>query len=98
MPELTASSARITDENGLPTVDFRTLIQDMIAILNALGAESIDPPTGTGSTAAFDMNWTTVVSNPPTQGEMTSMRDQVIALQKSLGQLILDLQSAGVIS
>lgn len=54
-------------------------------------------PTGVGSRGAIDMNWTTTVSNPPTQAEVTSVRDQVVHLQKALGQLIDDQIEIGTI-
>lgn len=47
-------------------------------------------PTGTGSRAAFDMDWTTTVSVTPTQGQVEDIRDQLIAVQKALGQLVVD--------
>lgn len=55
-------------------------------------------PTGAGSRATFDANWTTVVSNPPTQSEVGNVRDQLVIVQKRLAQLILDAETAKVIS
>lgn len=55
-------------------------------------------PTGTGSRAAIDADWTTAVANPPTQAQVTAIRNQLIAVQKALAQLILDAESAQVIS
>lgn len=56
------------------------------------------PASGTGSNATFDMNWTTTVSNPPTQAQVTAVRDQLIVVQKRLGQLLADLQTYGTIT
>ena len=53
-------------------------------------------PTGAGSRATFDMNFTTTVSNPPTQAQVTAIRDQLIVVQKRLGQSILDDKTVGV--
>lgn len=47
-------------------------------------------PTGTGSRATFDADWTKPISNPPTQAEVVSIRDQLISVQKALAQLIID--------
>lgn len=85
------------DETGRASVDFRTLLQQILAVLNALGAGNIATPTGTGANTAVDMNWTTAVSNPPTQAEVTAIRDQVVILSKVLGRLIEDLKAAGAI-
>lgn len=52
-------------------------------------------PTGTGSRATFDMDWTQAISNPPTQGEVQALVAQIIVLQKRLGQLELDLLTLG---
>lgn len=97
MVELTASGAPIANPDGTATVDFRTLLQQILETLNALGVGSIAAPTGTGANTAINMNWTTAVSNPPTQAEVTAIRDQVVILSKVTGRLIADLKQAGVI-
>jgi hypothetical protein len=55
-------------------------------------------PTGTVSRDTFDADWTTTVSNPPTQAQVTAIRDQVIVLQKRLAALEQDSLSIGTIS
>lgn len=54
-------------------------------------------PTGAGSRAAFDMNWTTTVGAAYSQAEATAIRDQLIAVQKRLGQVILDQIAVGTL-
>lgn len=54
-------------------------------------------PTGAGSRATFDMNWTTAISNPPTQSEVLSVRNQLIAVQKAVGQLVIDSKTSGTL-
>jgi hypothetical protein len=54
-------------------------------------------PTGTVSRATFDADWTTAVSNPPTQAEVAAIRDQVIVIQKRLAALEIDSLSIGTI-
>lgn len=55
-------------------------------------------PTGVGSRASIDANWTTTVSATYSQSEVTAMRDQIVALQKALAQVILDNKTAKVLS
>lgn len=47
-------------------------------------------PTGTGSRATFDMDTALPVGAAYSQAEVTAIADQVVILQKRLGQLILD--------
>lgn len=54
-------------------------------------------PTGTGSRLSFDMDYLPPVSNPPTTGDVTLIRNQLFAIQKALGQLILDQKTVGTI-
>jgi hypothetical protein len=55
-------------------------------------------PTGTVSRDTFDANWTTTVSNPPTQAEVIAVRNQLIAVQKRLAALEIDSLSIGTIA
>lgn len=55
-------------------------------------------PTGAGSRATFNMDAAFPVSNPPTQAEVVAIRDQLIIVQKRLGQLIEDQLDAGTIA
>ena len=55
-------------------------------------------PTGAGSRGAIDMNWSTAVGAVYSQAEVTSIRDQLVAVQKALGQLLIDAQVAHVIA
>lgn len=95
--DFTAWEAPIVDENDRASVDFRTYLQSLNEALNALGQEDWTAPTGSGSRATFNMDWTQVISNPPTQGEVESIRNQLVIVQKRLGQLIIDLRTAGVL-
>lgn len=106
MPELIASEAPIAEYvdpatnrslPGLATTAFRSFLQGIADDLNALGQSQWTDPTGTGSRATFNMDFTTAVSNPPTQAEVTAIRDQLVIVQKRLGQLVIDLQAAGVL-
>ncbi len=102
-----ANAAQASADASLKITANLSDVADVALSRNNLGIGSVasgntvpgwTDPTGAGSRAAFDANWTTTVSNPPTQAEMTSVRDQVIAVQKALAQVIVDLQSASVIS
>lgn len=48
-------------------------------------------PTGTGSRASVNMNFPMPVGATYSQSEVTDIATQVTALQKALGQLIIDL-------
>lgn len=93
---ITAGNSQIVDERQFPTPQFR---QFLVQLLRSIPAQMTGwaMPTGTGSKASFDANWTTTVSNPPTQAEVTAIRDQLIAVQKALAQFILDSKQSGLI-
>lgn len=106
-PGIMAGTARIANPDGTITNEYRQFLIDLFQrVTTEAGWEEFVsvvtipgwvPPIGTGSTASFDMDFTTTVSNPPTQAEVTALRDQVIKLQKALGQLILDSTTLGLI-
>ncbi len=95
-----AGSAVFVDASGVLTAYGRDLLVKLLrGILIAPPAQGWANPTGgAGSRAAVNTTFTTTVSNPPTQAEMTALRDQVIALQQALGQLIIDLETVGAIA
>lgn len=107
-PAIPAWSGRVANPDGTITPEYRTFLIDMFnRMTSAAGWHQLVSnvaipgwinPTGVGSQATFDMNWTTAVSGPPTQAQMTAMRDQVVALQKALGQLILNQKTLGLLS
>lgn len=86
---LTAGNSRVVDERGYPSPQFRQFLVELINSIPSIS--NFAAPTGTPSTASIDANWTTTVSNPPTQAEVTAIRDQLIAVQKAVAQLIVDL-------
>jgi hypothetical protein len=93
-----AGNVVFVDANGVLTAYGRNLLVQLLrSTFIAPAATGWVAPTGTGSRASINENFTTTVSNPPTQAEMTALRDQVIALQKALGQLIIDLSTIGAI-
>lgn len=55
-------------------------------------------PTGTGSRASFDANASITASGTYNQTQVQALNDQLVAVQKALAQLILDAESAKVIS
>lgn len=55
-------------------------------------------PTGAGSRATFDMNLALPAGAAYSQAEVTAIANQVIVLQKRLGQLELDLITAQAIT
>lgn len=55
-------------------------------------------PTGTGSRATFDMDLALPVGGAYSQAEVTAIANQVIALQKRLGRLVLDEITAKTIA
>lgn len=55
-------------------------------------------PTGAGSRATFDMNLALPAGAAYSQAEVTAIANQVIVLQKRLGQLVLDEKTVGTIS
>lgn len=69
----------------------------LTALAIAVAVGGWDDPTGTGSRVSFDMDYLPPVSNPPTTGDVTLIRNQLFAIQKALGQLILDQKSVGTI-
>lgn len=95
-----AGNVAFVDANGVLTGYGRNLLVKLLkGILIAPAPNGWGTPTGgAGSRAAISTTFTTPVSNPPTQAEMIAVRDQVIALQQALGQLIIDLETVGVIA
>lgn len=85
---LTAGNSQVTDQRGMPTPQFR---QFLVELINSIGITGFAAPTGSPSNASINANWTTTVSNPPTQAEVTAIRDQLIVVQKAVAQLIIDL-------
>lgn len=55
-------------------------------------------PTGAGSRATFDMNLALPAGAAYSQAEVTAIANQVVVLQKRLGQLILDEITAKTIT
>lgn len=55
-------------------------------------------PTGTGSRAAINADFTQTAAATYSQSDYQAVIDQLIAVQKALAQLILDAKSAKVIS
>jgi hypothetical protein len=93
-----AGNVAFVDKDGVLTGYGRnTIVQLLKSTFIGPAATGWVAPAGTGSRASINENFTTPVSNPPTQAEMTALRDQVIALQKALGQLIIDLSTVGAI-
>ncbi len=97
---LPAGNVAFVDGNGVLTGYGRNLLVKLLnSTLIAPAATGWANPTGgAGSRAAVNTTFTTTVSNPPTQAEMTALRNQVIALQQALGQLIIDLETVGAIA
>ena len=67
-------------------------------VVRAATGQGWAAPTGTGSRASINADFTTAVSASPTQAQVTALRNQVIALQKALAQLIIDETTSGTIS
>jgi hypothetical protein len=55
-------------------------------------------PTGTGSRASIDANYSVTASAAYSQVQIQAINDQLVAVQKALAQLLLDAKSAKVIS
>ena len=55
-------------------------------------------PTGSGSRASFNANASTTAGASYTQAQVQAINDQLVAVQKALAQLILDAESAKLIS
>ncbi len=55
-------------------------------------------PTGAGSRASFDANFTQTAASSYSQSDTQAIIAQLIAVQKALAQLVLDVESAKVIS
>lgn len=55
-------------------------------------------PTGTGSRAPIDANFTVTASATYSQTQLQAINDQLVSVQKALAQLLLDAESAKVIS
>lgn len=87
--DTTATSAQSTANSAL------SLASSALQSGDAVGGW-VDP-TGTGSRATFNMDWTQSVSSPPTQAEVQAIVTQVSVLSKRLGQLELDLKTVGAI-
>lgn len=106
-PGIMAGTARISNPDGTITEPYRQFLVDLFQrlttpegwaeLVSTVAVPGWVNPTGTGSTATFDMDFTTLVSNPPTQAQVGALRDQVIKLQKALGQLILDSKTLGLL-
>lgn len=93
---ITAGNSQIVDDRQFPSPQFRQFLVELVrSIPTQFTGWSM--PTGTGSKSSFDANWTTTVSNPPTQAEVAAIRDQLIAVQKALAQFILDSRQSGLI-
>lgn len=92
-----AVAAAVAAANSLQPNTNISVTAVFVAGLKVLGARIVGwvSPTAAGSRAAIDPNWTTTVSNPPTQAEMVSMRNQLISVQKGLAQLIIDAETQG---
>ena len=85
---ITSGLSRIVDQNGVMNPQFRGFL---VQLINSIGVSGFAAPTGAPSNNSINANWTTTVSNPPTQAEVTAIRDQLIAVQKAVAQLIIDL-------
>lgn len=106
-PGILAGTARISNQDGTITEPYRQFLIDLFQRLTTptgwddlvenVTVSGWSAPAGAGLRSSVNMNFTTTVSNPPTQVEMTALRNQVISLQKALGQLILDSTTLGLI-
>ena len=94
-----AGNVAFVDKDGVLTSYGRNLLVQLLKSTFIAPAATgwVTPTGGAGSRAAVNTTFTTTVSNPPTQAEMTALRNQVIALQHALGQLIIDLETVGAI-
>jgi hypothetical protein len=106
-PGILAGTARIANPDGTITQEYRQFLIDLFnrlttpegwaELVSTVVVQGWNAPTGAGSRATFDMNFTTTVSNPPTQAEVTAIRNQLIVVQKRLGQLLIDQATLGLI-
>lgn len=87
-PGITSGISKITDEHGVMSPQFRSFL---IELAKSIGVTGFAAPTGTSSGASINANWTTTVSNPPTQAEVIAIRNQLIAVQKAVAKLIQEL-------
>lgn len=90
-----AALAKVQNLNDLPNKATARTNLGLHALATALPVAGWIDPTGTGSRATFDMDWTQAISVAYVQAEVVALRDQIVVIQKRLGQVILDDKTIG---
>ena len=105
--QLTADAAQTSANASLKIASNLSDVADVPTSRSNLGLGSValgntvagwTDPTGTGSRAAINADFTETAGGLYSQTVLQNTIDQLIAVQKALAQLILDAESAKVIS
>lgn len=105
--QATANAAAVSAAASLKKASNLSDVTDIIVSRGNLGLGSValgntipgwTNPTGTGSRAAINANFTQTAATVYTQADYQLVINQLIAVQKALAQLLLDAESAKVIS
>lgn len=94
-----AGNVQFVDANGVLTAYGRDLLVKLLkSTFIAPPANGWVAPTGAGSRASINANFTTPVDAGYNQAQVQAIETQVVALSKALAQLIEDMSTIGAIT
>jgi len=96
---VTNRSEPLVDENGLPSLRFAELLEQLTDTLNTLTSNT-NAYTVTNATIdrAYDANQAAgTISATPTQAEVENLRDAILELADVQATVIVDLQNVGIV-